>query len=182
MRKLIINLFVVLFFISLSNCLVAQELKIGFVQKQFLVNNLGAKEGIRQKLDSGRNALYQRYQLTQRANTQKITQLVDQRKKATSSSEQQRITQQIEGLQLNTQEEREKIELDYQTLEKKAVDDLILKVDNAIAEVVKTKKIKHLLTQSSGNGESVILYADQQTNATYNITLEVAKLLGLTTN
>jgi len=146
MRKLIL---ISLLFISVNE-LTAQKLKIGFVQRQVIFQQLAQKEGTQNTL--------QQSQLKMRKELERMRDYVSQRE--------------FDSLSYVKNQE-------YTAYQNKLITSLNTRIDNAITDISKKRKIKHLLYQYSPEGLPVVLYADPETNEKYNITYDVLKLLGV---
>ncbi|MBO6496434.1 MAG: hypothetical protein JJ978_12760 [Roseivirga sp.] len=158
----------------------SQDLKIGLLNKQPILEQMYNSQStvnfhtiVDKEVKVQQEKIWENYQKQKNLLTQKIM-------ASQSGNKNELINATLDSLNRATNAAMETLQTTAQNRVQRFYDQLLQKLDNAVATVVKEKKIKHVIPATTDQGEKVILYLDQQTSSAYNITADVAKLLGLT--
>lgn len=154
----------------------SQDLKIGLLNKQPILQQMyNSQSTVNFHTIIDKEVKVQQEKIWE--NYQKQRNLLAQKGLGSQSGD---INASLDSLNRATNAAMETLQTTAQNRVQRFYDQLLQKLDNAVATVVKEKKIKHVIPATTDQGEKVILYLDQQTSSAYNITEDVAKLLGLT--
>lgn len=181
MRKQLITtcLLVLISFVSQLN---AQELRIGLVQKQFIIEQLAKKESAYQNLQKAAYELQNKQHNDLLKVQAEYQETIEALKQNLSQKEKDKHLTRIKDLEAEPSRLAMRMQQEIKEIESQAIKTLDIKVDKAIAEVVKKRNIEHLILQNTSQGQPVILYADPETNKAYNITSEVLEALKINRN
>lgn len=156
----------------------AQDLKIGYVDPQSILQKMPAMAAVQKKIQNYQSKKQQ--ELTQQENlyTQQLQQY--QQKSAVLSSDAKKTEQQ--KLQKMQQQLQQLATQDRQDIQQKSQDliaPLVQQVQDAITKVAKTMNLTYVLNTMTQSGDYIILYASTSAQKQYDITQKVENELNL---
>lgn len=180
------NTFSFIFFAALFSSLLvlpaeeskAQDLKIGFVEPQVILQRMPEVSAVRQRLQNfaeRKQAEYQtkeqEFQVAMEEYQQKVGVISEE---ARATEEERLGGLRTELIQLQTQSQQE-----IQQQEADLMGPILDQISAAISTVADREGIDYVLNTTVSTGDSVILYVDPALEAEYDITEEVMQELGI---
>ncbi|HKK46935.1 MAG TPA: OmpH family outer membrane protein [Balneolaceae bacterium] len=165
-------------FVGLSTANAQQDLKIGYVDPQAVMNKMPAMKAVQQKLQNYIDKKRQEFSQKQADFQKQVSEY--QQKEAVISDEAKKKEQERLG-QLNSQlqQYQSKTQQEIQQKQQELISPLLDQIDSAVNTVAKRMNLTYVFNQNTSNGDVIILYASDEAQQKYNITQQVMDELGI---
>lgn len=150
----------------------AQDLRIGYMNPQKVLNALPEKAAIQKKLN---NLLQQKQtEYSKRAASLQTQIQAYQKKKASMSKlENQKEQTRLNKLTQNLDQYRDSIKVDLQNKRSQLLNPVLDRINNAIKSVADSMNLDFVINKETGQGQSIIMYVSQDGKQKYDITQKV---------
>ena len=156
----------------------AQELKIGYVDPQTILNKMPDMAAVQKKLQNYADDKQQALADSEAAFRQKVQAF--QQKSAVISAEAKKAEQdQLQQEQQSLLQLQNQYKQDIQQKQSDLMSPVLNKIQNAINEVAKEMGLTYVLNTMTSNGDYIILYASDAAQKKYDITDKVMQKLNL---
>lgn len=168
MKTLISTILTPLFLFTLSTTGIAQEVKLGHVNKQEILENLPGRDKAEKKVQQ---FAQQRQRDIKEMNTEYQNKLQEyqQNQEGMTETEKQSTMDRLNNLQQRIQKAQRKAQQDLRKQEQELMQPLIDKVDSAIQKVADREGYTYVFDVSSGN----VAYADDSKDLTGTVKKEL---------
>lgn len=156
----------------------AQDLKIGFVNPQAVLNRMPEMKAIQQRITNFEDRELVKLQQQEAAITQAFT-LYEQKKDVISAEAKQAEEDKLTKMQADFENAQRKASQDVQNKRNELLGPLQQQIGQAIDAVSRRMELSYVLNTVTSTGDMVILYASQSYAAEYNITDKVMVELGI---
>lgn len=169
LRKLLSTAFVFLFAFTLTAIGQGQDLKIGFMNPQEVLNQLPERADIEQKLNSF--VQQKRSELNQKSTEfQQAVSTYQQNAASMSEQEQQKREEELSTQEQELREMQQSIQQQIQQRRSELMAPIYNRMDQAIAAIAESNNLDFVLNETTGMGETIIFYsADQKLDVTQQV-------------
>lgn len=177
-KKLLKTAFILLFAVTVRAAGQSQDLKIGYMNPQEVINQIPERADIEQKLNSfieqkrselsQKSAEFQQSVATYQENAASMSQQEQQRREEELASREQELTQMQQSVQQQIQQRRSEL-----------LAPIYNEMDEAIAAIAEANGLDFVLNEATGTGENIIYYSADQT---LNITDQVLNRMNSDSN
>ena len=156
----------------------AQDLQIGYVDPQAILNKMPEMKAIQQKLQNFAERKQEELAQKEEDFQQQISEY--QQKSAVISDEAKAKEEERLGqLNANLQQYRQQIQQELQQKQQELVGPLLQEIERAINQVASDMNLTYVLNTTTSNGDVIILYASPEAQEQYDITDQVMRELGI---
>jgi len=156
----------------------AQDLKIGYVDPQAILNKMPEMKAVQQKLQNFAERKQEELSQKEQDFQQQITEY--QQKSAVISDEAKAKEEERLGqLNADLQQYRQQIQQELQQKQQELVGPLLQEIERAINQVASDMNLTYVLNTTTSTGDVIILYASPEAQEQYDITDQVMRELGI---
>ncbi|MEP2447528.1 hypothetical protein A8B79_02880 [Balneola sp. EhC07] len=167
-----------LFTLLLTGNTQAQELKIGFVNPQAILNRMPEMKAVQQRLKNFADRKSLEIQQKE-AEFQNAVNVYEQKKDVISATAKAKDEEELQKMSEALNEATRKAQQDIQDKQNELLGPLQSQIGSAINTVADKQGLSYVLNITTSNGERIILYASQAYAAEYDITDAVMVQLGI---
>lgn len=156
----------------------SQQLSIGYVDPQSILNKMPEMKAIQQRLQN----FYERKQQELGEKEQEYNQQVqDYRDKAAVINEEakKKEEERLGKLYANLQQFQSQIQQEIQQKQQELLAPLFQQINQAISNVAQERNLTYVINTTTSQGDMIILYASPEAQQRYNITDAVMRELGI---
>lgn len=166
--------------LGLSGSVVAQDVRIGFMDPQYVLDNLPEKEEVEAQLD---DYLDQREQEFQEEAIEYQTLLGEYQEEAEnlSDSQNQQRQQQLQAMEQELEQLQMQIERDFEQRRNELIQPILNDMNDHIAALADDKNLDYVLNESTGQGELILIHVSDQGRSEFELTDQVLERM-LNTN
>lgn len=177
--KKFVTIFILAFGLGLiGRTSVAQDLKIGYVDPQSILQKMPAMAAVQKKLQNY-GAKKQQDLTTQQNNYQQALQEYQQKAAVLSDEAKQKQQQNLQKMRQQLTQANQQAQQDMQQKQQELVAPLLQQVQDAINKVAKEMNLTYVINTMTSSGDYIILYASDSAQQKYDITQKVEDELNL---
>lgn len=179
-RNLFLSLlfFVVVSFTATPTANAQQDLEIGYVDPQAILDKMPEMKAVQQRLQN-----FVEKKRTELANKREEFQAqvseYQQKESVISESAKKKEEERLGQLNAELQQFQSQIQQEVQEKQQELVNPLLDQIDNAVNSVAENEGLSYVINQATSNGDVIILYASDEAEQKYNITDEVMEELDI---
>lgn len=175
----LLSLFVISFAgISSANAQQQNDLQIGYVDPQAILNKMPEMKAVQQRLQNFIEKKRKEFASKQQDFEQKVSEY--QQKEAVISEDAKRKEEERLGkMNAELQQYQTQIQQEIQQKQQELVGPLLDQIDNAVSSVAERKGLTYVINTTTSQGDVIVLYASQEAQDKYNITQQVMDELGI---
>jgi len=179
-RIFTISLFCLLIvgFVGISSASAQQDLKIGYVDPQSVMNKMPAMKAVQQKLQNYIDKKRQEFSQKQ-ADFQKQVSEYQQKEAVISDEAKKKEQERLGKLNSQLQQYQTQTQQEIQQKQQELVSPLLDQIDTAVSAVAKRMGLTYVINQNTSGGDVIILYASDEAKQKYDITQQVMDQLGI---
>ncbi len=156
----------------------AQQLKIGYVDPQTILNKMPEMAAVQKKLENFADEKRQAYAQKQEDFQQQV-QDFQQKSAVISDAAKKREQARLDTLNQQLVQLQAQIKQELQNKQQQLMSPILNKVQNAINDVAKSMGLTYVFNTMTGTGDYIILYASDEAQKKYDITQKVMDKLNL---
>lgn len=165
-------------FAGISSANAQQDLKIGIVSPQAILNKMPEMKAVQQRLQNFIDKKREEFRKKQQDFEQQVTEY-QQKQAVISESAQQKEEERLGKLNAELQQFQTQIQQEIQQKQQELVSPLLEQIDTAVSTVAERMDLTYVLNTRTSNGDVIILYASNEAENKYNITEQVMEELGI---
>ncbi|HKJ44474.1 MAG TPA: OmpH family outer membrane protein [Balneolales bacterium] len=156
----------------------AQDLKIGYVDPQAILQKMPAMAAVQKKLQNFADKKKKEY-ADKQANFREEVQKFQQKSAVISDDAKKKEQQHLQQMSQELQQLQSQYQQDIQKKQSDLVSPLLNQIQDAINQVAKEMNLTYVFNTTTSNGDYIILYASDSAQKKYNITDKVMSKLNL---
>ncbi len=166
-------------FTNLSTAQVQQEnLEIGYVDPQSILNKMPEMKAVQQRLQNFIDRKREEFASKQQNFQQQVSEY-QQKQSVISESAKQKEEERLGKLNAELQQFQSQIQQEIQQKQQELVSPLLDQIDNAVSTVAQDMGLTYVINTTTSQGDVIILYASDEAQQKYNITDQVMQELGI---
>lgn len=165
-------------FVGLSNANAQQDLKIGYVDPQAIMNKMPAMKAVQQKLQNYIDKKRQEFSDKQ-ADFQKQVSEYQQKEGVISEEAKKKEQERLGKLNSQLQQFQSQTQQEIQQKQQELISPLLDQIDSAVSTVAKRMGLTYVINTTTSQGDVIILYASDEAQQKYNITDQVMNELDI---
>jgi len=165
-------------FVTVSQANAQQNLEIGYVDPQEVLNKMPEMKAVQQRLQNFIDKKRQEYAEKQQNFQQQVSEY-QQKQSVISESAKQKEEERLGKLNSELQQFQGQIQQEIQQKQQELVGPLLDQIDQAVSTVAQNMGLTYVINRRTSQGDAIILYTSQQAQQKYNITEEVMNELGI---
>ena len=156
----------------------AQQMEIGYVDPQAILNKMPEMKAVQQRLQNFIERKREEFTNKQQDFQQQLTEY-QQKADVINESARQREEERLGKLNAELQQYQTEIQQEIQQKQQELVGPLLDQIDNAVGTVAEDMGLTYVINTTTSQGDMIILYASDEAQEKYNITDQVMKELGI---
>lgn len=165
-------------FVTVSQANAQQNLEIGYVDPQEILNKMPEMKAVQQRLQNFIDKKRQEYAEKQQDFQQQVSEY-QQKQSVISESAKQKEEERLGKLNAELQQYQGQIQQEIQQKQQELVGPLLDQIDQAVSTVAQNMGLTYVINRRTSQGDAIILYTSQQAQQKYDITTEVMNELGI---
>lgn len=161
-----------------QNTIQAQDLEIGYVDPQVILNKMPEMKAVQQRLQNFIERKREEFASKQQDFQQQLTEY-QQKADVINESARQREEERLGKLNAELQQYQTQIQQEIQQKQQELVGPLLDQIDKAVSTVASDMGLTYVLNTTTSQGDMIILYASDEAQKKYNITDQVMQELGI---
>jgi outer membrane protein len=181
MLKRILSISLLCFFVvglSGHSTAQSQEMEIGYVDPQAILNKMPQMKGVQQRLQNFVERKREEFTTKQQDFQQQVSEY-QQKADVINESARQREEERLGKLNAELQQYQTQIQQEIQEKQQELVSPLLEEIDNAVATVAEDMGLTYVINTTTSQGDMIILYASDEAQKKYNITDQVMEQLDI---
>lgn len=175
----LLSLFVVGFTgLSTAQAQQSQDLEIGYVDPQSILNKMPEMKAVQQKMQNFIDRKREEFAQKQQEFQQQVSEY-QQKESVISESAKKKEEERLGKLNAELQEFQAQIQQEIQQRQQELVSPLLSEIDSAVSTVAQDMGLTYVLNQTTSQGDAIILYTSNEAEQKYNITDQVMRELGI---
>ncbi len=156
----------------------AQEMEIGYVDPQAILNKMPEMKAVQQRLQNFVERKRGEFTSKQQDFQQQLTEY-QQKADVMNESARQREEERLGELNAELQQYQSQIQQEIQEKQQELVSPLLDQIDNAVGNVAESMGLTYVINTTTSQGDMIILYASDEAQEKYNITDQVMQELDI---
>lgn len=166
-------------FIGISQANAQQEnLEIGYVNPQSILNKMPEMKAVQQRLQNFVEKKREEFAQKQQDFQQQVSEY-QQKESVISENAKKKEEERLGKLNAELQEFQSQIQQEIQQKQQELVSPLLDQIDTAVGSVAQRMGLTYVINTTTSNGDVIILYASDEAEQKYNITDEVMEELDI---
>lgn len=157
---------------------VAQELRIGYVEPQAILEKMPEMKAVQQKLQNFIESKQEEFAEKQTNFQQQVSEF-EQRASVISEEAKQKEEERLGQMQAELQQAQTQFEQEVQQRQQELMGPLFEQINSAISTVANRRDLTYVFNTATNQGDVIILYASQEAQEQYDITDEVMQELDI---
>lgn len=157
---------------------VAQELRIGYVEPQAILEKMPEMKAVQQKLQNFVERKREEFAEKQTNFQQQVTEY-EQRASVISEEAKQKEEERLGQMQAELQQAQTQFQQEVQQRQQELMGPLFEQINSAINTVASERGLTYVLNTATNQGDVIILYASPEAQQNYDITDEVMEELDI---
>lgn len=149
-----------------------QDLKIGYVNPQAILNKMPEMKAVQQRLQNFIEKKRKEFTSKQQEFQQQVSEY-QQKQSVISDSAKRKEEERLGKLNAELQQFQSQIQQEIQQKQQELVSPLLEQINTAIGTVAKNKGLTYVINSTTSQGDMIVLYASPEAQKKYNITDEV---------
>lgn len=179
-RSLILSIF---YFLAISltvtpNANAQQDLEIGYVDPQAILNKMPEMKAVQQRLQNFIEKKQEELQ-NKREEFQAEVSEYQQKESVISESAKQKEEERLGKLNAELQQFQSQIQQEVQQKQQELVNPLLDQIDTAVGSVAEDMGLSYVINRATSNGDVIVLYASDEAQQKYDITDQVMEELDI---
>lgn len=156
----------------------AQDLEIGYVDPQSILNKMPEMKAVQQRLQNFVERKREEFTQKQQDFQQQVSEY-QQKADVINESARQREEERLGKLNAELQQYQSQIQQEMQEKQQELVGPLLDQIDGAVANVADEMGLTYVINTTTSQGDTIILYASDEAQEKYNITDQVMSELDI---
>ena len=156
----------------------AQEMEIGYVDPQAILNKMPEMKAVQQRLQNFVERKREEFATKQQDFQQQVTEY-QQKADVINESARKREEERLGKLNAELQQYQSQIQQEIQQKQQELVSPLLDQIDNAVGTVAQNMGLTYVINTTTSQGDMIILYASDEAQQKYNITNQVMNELDI---
>lgn len=156
----------------------AQQMEIGYVDPQAILNKMPEMKAVQQRLQNFVERKREEFTNKQQDFQQQLTEY-QQKADVINESARQREEERLGKLNAELQQYQSQIQQEIQQKQQELVSPLLDQIDNAVGTVAEGMGLTYVINTTTSQGDMIILYASDEAQEKYNITDQVMQELDI---
>lgn len=156
----------------------SQELEIGYVDPQAILNKMPEMKAVQQRLQNFIEKK-QKKLATKRENFQKKVSEYREKESVINEAAKKKEEERLGKLNADLQQFQSQIQQEVQQKQQELVSPLLDQIDQAIGTVAEERGLTYVINMTTSQGDVIVLYASPEAQNKYNITEEVMEELDI---
>jgi outer membrane protein len=165
-------------FVGISTANAQQDLQIGYVDPQAVMNKMPEMKAVQQRLQNFIDKKRQEFSDKQ-ADFQKQVSEYQQKEAVISDEAKQKEQERLGKLNAELQQYQTQTQQEIQKKQQELISPLLDQIDSAVSKVAKRMGLTYVINTNTSGGDVIILYASDEAKQKYNITEQVMNELGI---
>jgi len=155
-----------------------QDLKIGYVDPQSILNKMPEMKAVQQRLQNFIERKREEFATKQQDFQQQVSEY-QQKSSVISESAKKKEEERLGKLNAELQQFQTQIQQDIQRKQQELVGPLLDQINTAVGTVAQNMGLTYVINTTTSQGDVIILYASDEAKQKYNITDQVMRELGI---
>lgn len=156
----------------------SQQLEIGIVNPQSILNKMPEMKAVQQKLQNFIDRKREEFANKQEEFQQEVTEY-QQKESVISESAKKKEEERLGKLNAELQQYQTQIQQEIQQKQQELVSPLLDEIDSAVSTVAEDMGLTYVINTTTSQGDAIILYTSDEANQKYDITDQVMRELGI---
>lgn len=184
MLKRIFSLTILTFFvvgftgISTAQVQQNQDLEIGYVDPQSILNKMPEMKAVQQKMQNFMERKREEFATKQQEFQQQVSEY-QQKESVISEAAKKKEEERLGQLNAELQEYQTQIQQEIQQKQQELVSPLLDQIDSAVSSVAQDMGLTYVINTTTSQGDAIILYTSDEAEQNYNITDQVMRELDI---
>jgi len=166
-------------FVGLSNAQAQQQdLEIGYVDPQSILNKMPEMKAVQQRLQNFIDRKREEFANKQQNFQQQVSEY-QQKQSVISESAKKKEEERLGKLNAELQQYQSQIQQEIQQKQQELVSPLLDQINSAVSTVAQDMGLTYVINTTTSQGDVIILYASDEAQQKYNITDQVMQELGI---
>lgn len=167
-----------LFVVGFAGTATAQNVEIGYVDPQAILNKMPKMKSVQQELQNFVDRKRQEF-ATKQQDFQKQLSEYQQKEAVISESAKKKEEERLGQLNAELQQYQSQIQQEIAQKQQELVSPLLDEIDSAISTVAQDMGLTYVINRTTSQGDVIVLYASQEAQQKYEITDQVMQELGI---
>lgn len=155
-----------------------QNIEIGYVNPQSILNKMPEMKAVQQKLQNFIERKREEFAQKQQQFQQQVSEY-QQKESVISESAKKKEEERLGKLNAELQQFQSQIQQEIQQRQQELVSPLLDEIDSAVSTVAQNMGLTYVINYSTSQGDAIILYTSDEAEQKYNITDQVMRELGI---
>lgn len=184
MLKRIFSLTILTFFvvgftgISTAQVQQSQDLEIGYVDPQAILNKMPEMKAVQQKMQNFMERKREEFATKQQEFQQQVSEY-QQKESVISEAAKKKEEERLGQLNAELQQYQTQIQQEIQEKQQELVSPLLDQIDSAVSTVAQDMGLTYVINTTTSQGDAIILYTSNEAQQNYNITDQVMRELDI---
>lgn len=165
-------------FVAVPSANAQQQLKIGFVNPQAILNKMPEMKAVQQRLQNFVEKKQNEFSTKQSEFQQQVSEY-QQKQSVISDSAKRKEEERLGKLNAELQQYQSQIQQEIQQKQQELVNPLLNQIDQAVGTVAERMDLSYVINTTTSQGDSIVLYASPEAQEKYNITQQVMEELNM---